>query len=621
MPSSDEVIPVAFAMYHSPRRYALLVGSGISRDAEIPTAYEITDAFIRRIAGDRLKGNQKPQEWYEETYKGRSPTFTGLLDELTKSPEDRTAFLREYFEPKDREGNPIKVEPTPAHRSIARLVKDGIICMIITTNFDPLLEEAIKQETGSAPVVITPESRPERMDVAGDHCRIVKINGSYPDTSLKLTPADLAEYEADIAVYLDRIFSEYGLIVCGWSSEHDTGLAKILTADRTRRFAIFWCSREIPDKIPEAIRSKLNLSIIGIKSANEFFGDLELKINLISGHERISPLTVESAIKKVKDALRDSRPELILSDLVHEEIERILTEINRSDIFPKGTVDGKACFKNRVEDLEQVSSPLAAMIATITYYDPGNFSDLITETIDRLINLNPIEFDITGTQISGRQSEINHYLGYFQHLRLYPALLTVYSSGIAAIHKRNFNNLSVILERSRIRALAFDTTEEKSAFFDRVNMWYVLWTEEHWTVDFSLERFERREDAYFYLYKVIQGIVSPLIPHEQYYNSSFDIFECFFGICYVAQSSIDDLGRSYALLSRVKLRTAGFNQTLPMRLPASVHEYFQINVSKISESIFFGGQPLQFQMALEKYSKIQKITPPETGIHLPRGIY
>lgn len=45
----DDIIPVAFAVASSPRRYALLLGSGIS-GSKIPTGKEITRDLIRKIA-------------------------------------------------------------------------------------------------------------------------------------------------------------------------------------------------------------------------------------------------------------------------------------------------------------------------------------------------------------------------------------------------------------------------------------------------------------------------------------------------------------------------------------------------------------------------------------------
>lgn len=624
MPSPDEVIPAALALHNSKRRYALIVGSGLSRDTGILTAGEITDDLIRQIAGEKIRPGQKPQDWYKETREGKAPTFTSLFGELAKSDDDRKAILRQYFEPLGSDGEPQKIEPTPAHMSIARLVRDGVISMIITTNFDSLFEEAIKKETGRTPVVITHESDPRVMEVAGDHCRIVKVNGSYPSTDLKLTPDDLASYEKNLAGYLYHIFSEFGLVICGWSGENDTGLVKILTADKIRRFAIFWCSRDAPEKIPVDIRKKLHLATIGIRSANEFFGDLESRIDLLRRHERTTSLTVESAIKKVKDALRDSRPELILSDLLHDETDRVLEEVNRSDIIPEGIVNGKACFKNRLEELERVSAPLVAMVATIAYYDDGIRVDLITETIDRLINLPQIEnlFSGTGWQISGIHGSMSgtKYHEYFYNMRLYPALLTIYASGIAAVHKGHFNGLSAILEKPRVRRfISSEMSWKNIPYFEAVNVWNVLGTVEQWTLDFSYERFGERRNHYYYPTKVIQSIVNPLIPNEIYYDASFDIFEYLYGISYVSQSTSDSLENSYALLSRVKLQTAGYNGSGKMKFPDYIHSYFADIGAKIERSEFFGGDPQNLLRGIWKYSKNQKVNPPETGIPLPRG--
>ncbi len=622
MSSPDEVIPVAFALQHSPRRYALLVGSGISRDTGILTAGEITDDLIRQIASLHYKkiSDQNPVDWYREQF-GSSPTFKGLFSHLAKSKDDQIAILRPYFEPMDSDGKPLNIEPTPAHLSIARLVRDGIISVIITPNFDNLLETAIEKETGKSPVVITPESKLERMDVAGDYCRIVKINGSYPDTTLKLTPDDLACYEKDLAGYLYHLFSEYGLVLCGWSGEHDTGLTDLLTINKTRKFAIFWCSREVPDKIPEPIRIKLYPAIIGIRSANEFFGDLESQIEILRRHDRISSLTVEGANKKVKDALRDPRPELILSDLLREETDRVLTEVNRSDFVQEGPIDGKLIFKNRMEELERVSAPLAAMVATIAYYDDGKFAVLITETIDRLINLQKLEEDYLhdGQQVSGidRPSELREYL---HNLRLYPALLVIYSAGITAVQKSNFNNLSAILEKPLKKQ--FDGTERLwryLPYFDEVNIWSVLGTVEQWTLDFSLERFGKRENHYYYPKKVIQAIINTLIPNDIYFDTSFDIFELLYGLSYLnLTESIPD-SPTLPLMSRLWLTSVGFNGSGKLKFSDPIHSYFFEISPKIEKSIYFKGDLQEFQRYIHRYALFFKIPPLFTGIFLPPG--
>ncbi|MFA6331423.1 MAG: SIR2 family protein [Methanoregula sp.] len=629
MPSPDEVIPVAFALHHSPRRYALLVGSGISRDTGIFTAGEITDDLIRKVAGKKIKPGQKPQDWYKEAHEGRAPTFTSLFDELAKSKDDRTAILRPYFEPEDKDGKPLKIEPTSAHMSIARLVRDGIISMIITTNFDPLLEEAIKKETGKTPVVITHESDPRLMEVAGDQCRIVMVNGKYPSTDLKLTPEDLASYDANLADYLNRIFSEYGLVVCGWSGEHDKGLVKILTDDRVRRFALFWCSRDAPEKIPENIGKKLHLSTIGIRTANEFFADLESRIDLLHRHERTTSLTVESAIKKVKDALRDPRPELMLSDLLNDEIDRVLAEVNREDVIPLGNVNGKECFKKRLEELEQVSAPLIAMIATLTYYDNGVHSDLITETIDRLINIPEIENSLGTRQISGINGIISgtNYLDCFQRLRYYPALLVIYASGITATRRGNFNSLAAVLERPRIQHFDY-LTSSVTPFFDKVNIWYVLLCVRDWMLEFHKKETGKSGNFHDYLLMIVQGIISTLVPNEYTFEASFDSFEYLYGLSYMSLSGREP-SKNYPLSSRLitlyqgpyfdDARWIGLRESarkISVQIPNPVRLYFSEIAPKLQGSTFFNGDLKKFERCNRKYCEFFCIEPVHTGIDL-----
>lgn len=618
MPSSDDVIPVALALYNSPRRYALLIGSGISRDTGIFTASEITDDIIRQIAGNKIQSGQKPQDWYKETHEDRAPTFSSLFGELTKSDEDRTAILRQYFEPVDSNKKPLIIEPTPAHLSIARLVRDGIISMIITTNFDPLLEEAIRRETGKIPLVITHRSDPRFMEVAGDHCRIVMVNGRYPTTDLKLTPEDLAKYDEKLAEYLARIFSEYGLIICGWSGEHDTGLVNILKTDRVRRFAYFWCSRDSPEKIPEEIKSVIPLATVGIRSANEFFGDLESGIDLLRRHERKTSLTVEGAIKKVKDALRDPRPDLILSDLLHDETDRVLAEVDRTNFVPEGLVEGKTCFKNRLEELERESAPLAAMVATVAFYDDGDFSDLLTETIDRLINLQMIDesFLRDGQRIHGiLGTELNKN---FHKIRLYPALLIIYASGIAAVHKENFNSLAAILEKPRARRFSgADMAWKDIPFFDEVNIWNTLWTPEQWTLEYSSDRFGKTGDPYYYPIRVIQAIISNLIPNALYFEVAFDNFEYLFELSYLNQTSGNPTQDSFPLMSRVWLKTVGFSGTGKVKFPDSLISYLSNIGQKIEKSDFFHGDAQRFLWCMWKYGKIIQVTPPKTDIPHP----
>ena len=52
-----------------------------------------------------------------------------------------------------------------------------------------------------------------------DHIRhmVFKVHGDYLDMRIRNTTTELSRYPREIDQLLDRIFDEYGLIVCGWS--------------------------------------------------------------------------------------------------------------------------------------------------------------------------------------------------------------------------------------------------------------------------------------------------------------------------------------------------------------------------------------------------------------------
>jgi hypothetical protein len=107
-------------MYSSPGVYALLLGSGISRDAGIPTGWEITLDLIRKIAATEKTEPKDLIKWYQERYH-ESPDYTKLLKKLTKTSTDRANLLRSYFEPKAEEREEGLKIPTLAHKCIAIL--------------------------------------------------------------------------------------------------------------------------------------------------------------------------------------------------------------------------------------------------------------------------------------------------------------------------------------------------------------------------------------------------------------------------------------------------------------------------------------------------------------------
>ena len=136
----EPVHSLAFSIQANPGVYAVLVGSGISRAAQIPTGWEITLDLVRKLAklsDERCEPD--PARWYREKF-GKEADYSDLLAELAKTQAERQQLLHPYWEPNEQEREEEAKQPTAAHRAIAVLAAQGFIKVILTTNFDQLME-------------------------------------------------------------------------------------------------------------------------------------------------------------------------------------------------------------------------------------------------------------------------------------------------------------------------------------------------------------------------------------------------------------------------------------------------------------------------------------------------
>ncbi|MFQ5521362.1 MAG: hypothetical protein ACE5FK_08190 [Candidatus Methylomirabilia bacterium] len=61
----DATDALVFSLYSNRGAYALLLGSGVSRAAGIPTGWEVTLDLIRKLAASRGEDPEpNPEEWY-----------------------------------------------------------------------------------------------------------------------------------------------------------------------------------------------------------------------------------------------------------------------------------------------------------------------------------------------------------------------------------------------------------------------------------------------------------------------------------------------------------------------------------------------------------------------------
>ena len=282
----EPIHSLAFSIQANPGVYAVLIGSGVSRGASIPTGWEITLDLVRKVATLYEEScDPDAAAWYRERF-GTEPRYTDLLGQIAKTPAERHQMLRGYIEPTKREREEGEKCPTPAHRAIAALVARGFIRVILTTNFDRLLETALADE-GVAPTVLsTPDQVRGALPLVHVPCCVFKLHGDYLDPRIRNTADEVSEYPAEYDKLLDQIFDEFGLIVCGWSAEWDDALYAAIMRAPSRRFTTYWAGKEETTERAKRLIDTRAAQEISIDSADEFFCAIQEQVVAIEEFSR-----------------------------------------------------------------------------------------------------------------------------------------------------------------------------------------------------------------------------------------------------------------------------------------------------------------------------------------------
>lgn len=424
----DPTDSLAFSIQANRGVYALLIGSGVSRAAQIPTGWDITLDLIRKLAAASGESAEPdPEKWYRAKY-DEVPDYSKLIDGLAKTQTERQQLLRPYFEPSEEEREENAKQPTAAHKAIAWLVAQGFVKVIITTNFDRLLEKAL-EEAGVEPIVISSEEQAIGMLplVHTRHC-LVKLHGDYLDTRIRNTPSELSTYSEEFNQLLDRIFDEFGLVVCGWSADWDVALRNAMFRAPSRRFTTYWAAYGQPKDEAQRLITHRRAQVINIENADKFFGTVQEKVASIEQFSQPHPLSTQAAVASLKRYLPEPRYQIQLSDLIAESVERVVEAVSTPLFDVNSPEPDTETVTARVRAYEAVCSTLLAMAATGGRWAEEGHYDNWRRALERLTTL---------PSVSGK--------GIWLGLQRYPATLVLYALGLGALSDNRLQLLGHLL--------------------------------------------------------------------------------------------------------------------------------------------------------------------------------
>jgi hypothetical protein len=303
----------------------------LSRAAGIPTGWEITLGLIRRLGAlDGVSEHEDWAQWFRDKH-GNEPNYSEILDAVATTASERRAILHGYIEAE--EGDDAR-RPTKAHNAIAKLVVDGAVRVIITTNFDRLIENALREAGVEPTVIASADMLAGATPMIHARCTVIKVHGDYLDTRIKNTDAELSGYDPAIDGLLDEVFDRFGLIVVGWSGEWDTALRAALLRAPNRRYPLYWAARgPIAPLANDLIAHRAGRSV-PIHDADTFFCRLRDAVEALQEAARPHPQSVAVALAMARRYCRDDRYALEWAEFLAHEVAGIRAFI-MGDTYPK----------------------------------------------------------------------------------------------------------------------------------------------------------------------------------------------------------------------------------------------------------------------------------------------
>ena len=439
MPPRSALSPrvmLATAMHSQPGVYALLLGSGVSTSTGIPTGWGVVKDLVAKIAAaadpddsaSRARAADDPEAWAAEH--GIDLDYSGLLKELAATQSGRQGLLEQYFVPSEEQREQGFKVPGTAHKAIAELVKRGVVRVILTTNFDALMEQALTAAGVQYQVISRPDAVAGMTPLAHAGATVIKLHGDYRELDTRNTVDELDEYPSEWNELLGQIGRDYGLVVSGWSAAWDKALVRALAA-APMRYQLFWDTRSSKGEKAQELLAQHRGIEVPAESADALFGELLASVDALAQLAE-PPLTTAMAIARLKRALPDPVRRIELHDLVMSAVDDVVAAV---EAIPRTAPPDLELVDQVLRELVVASTPLLHLLIEGVHHDvDGAHTELWCDVLLRLMN---------AYQHDGYDRWVS-----LQH---YPALLALRTMGLVAIRRDRPGLLVELLTRPRWR--------------------------------------------------------------------------------------------------------------------------------------------------------------------------
>ncbi len=244
-----------------------------------------TDVELANVmSGDWIRHLER-QPWYKNT--SYADNYARAVEYLLRPREFRREFFRRMVER--------AAGPGIGYRSLANLCRRGLLGTILTTNFDTLAEDALKDEVPKIKEVIA-INRSEGDLVQFSPYRkaqVIYLHGAvetYRDQNSRHETQRLYE---PLVSKIHEMIQYAPLVVLGYRGAESSIMEHLLTegisASNNYNRGIFWCIRSGTTLHPNVLTLKerigSNFQIIEIEGFDETVGDIDLSLSNKAGFQ------------------------------------------------------------------------------------------------------------------------------------------------------------------------------------------------------------------------------------------------------------------------------------------------------------------------------------------------
>lgn len=262
-----------------PRKFCFVLGAGASKSSGIASGQELVDQWEKEL---RVRNEQEHVKWKERlgiTTDNKYSFYSQYYERrFKKQPSDGYNFLEKLME---------HANPSVGYVMLSYILAETNNNVVITTNFDHLIEDSINYYTKTIPLTIGHESLAHYVTAKNNRPTILKIHRDLLFDP-KNREEELEELHDNWKVALDKIFSEYHPVFIGYAG-NDNSLMEYL-ANNSKSFIDgkwkfpYWLTYN-SEKLSEKVSDFLNQSegyLIKHSGFDEVFG----RLGIILGYRK-----------------------------------------------------------------------------------------------------------------------------------------------------------------------------------------------------------------------------------------------------------------------------------------------------------------------------------------------